>query len=228
MTTGDTIYIKGKAISKSTHGYLWWQHTNTEACFLPPVGGLKKVNDTTYEPQLYFIGAGTYIDLYIEDMPMSAVVYMPFGHSIKLYSSSTGTLKKYNLYESMVDGHNFSTVNGKTWYSPTGGETSRIRENRITLSWTADSSGIELSRWLYGPIITDHLYYSASKNSYNLSFRNQYIKPNLGKTMIYDYSTTSNKLRGGQEYTLDTFLVNAPSYSTALLYWEYIGMKVEV
>jgi len=235
LTSGDTIYIKGKAISKSTTGYLWWQHTSTKACFLPPVGGLKKVDDTTYEPQLYFIGAGTYIDLYIEDMPMSAVVYMPFGHSHKLYATSSTSLgdpilPAYNRYQSLVDGHNFSTVGGKnqkTWYSPTGTDTARVRYNQVTLSWTSDSSGIELSRWLYGQIITDNLYYKADKNSYNLSFMNEYVKPNLGKTTIYDYSTDTNSMRGGQEYTLDSFLVNAPSYSRALLYWEYIGMKVE-
>ena len=227
LTSGDTIWFKGKAVNKKTSGWFIWKDTTYSEVYTQPVGGLKKVNDSRYEPQLYIIGAGTDIDLIIEDFPVSAVIYMPFGHSTKLYSATSGSLKRYNQFYSMVDNRNFSKVNGKTWYSPSDSskQTVAVRPNSVTFKW---SNSIGLPKWLYGQVIVDQFFYSAENNVSNLSFKNELIKPNLGNTTIYSYSTKSDSMRGGKTYTLDTFLVNAPSYSTKLLYWDYVGMKVEV
>lgn len=220
LTSGDTLYFKANAVSESSSGILWWQNTSYKSIYANPVGGLKKINSTTYEPLLYIIGAGTNIDLIVEDMPLSAVVYMPFGSDGRLYNASSGSLKQYNNFKSLVTGKTFSSL-----YSGTGATTA-VNRNRLQLVWN-DGKNVGLPRWTYGPIVTDNFLYTSAASAYNLSFKNEYVKPNLSDTTIYDYSTTGNNMRGGKTYSIATFLSNAPGYSTSLLNWEYKRIKVE-
>ena len=209
LTSGDTVVFRAKA---------------TNDVYANPVGGLKSNSDGTYSPLMYIIGAGTNIDLYIDRMPVSAFIYMPFGSDGRLYNASSGTLKQYNNFKSLANGSTFSDL-----YSGTGA-TTNVGRNSLHLIWDSTSGG---ARNMCGTFVLDYFDYQASSNC--LNFKNyadsartdRKVVPNFADTTIYSYSTTGSNLRGGKTYPLATFLSNAPGYSTSLLNWEYKRIKVE-
>lgn len=221
LTSGDTIYFKSNAVYESESGALWWKNTTYKSIYANPVGGMKKNSDNKYEPLLYIIGAGTNIDLIIEDMPLAAAVYMPFGSKTEVYSYSSGSLKKYNTFKNATGGSYSSPYSGN-------GETTSVARNRLKLIWN-EANHVGLPRWIYGPIVADNLDYSSASSSYHLNFKNQDVVVNLSNTTIYGQSTTSNRKNGGKTYPMATFLSSedAPGYSTAYLNWSYTGIKVE-
>lgn len=209
LTSGDTVYFKADA--KKSSG----------AVYARPVGGLKKVG-SYYEPLLYIIGAGTNIDLIIEDMPLAAYIYMPFGISTELYGQN-GTLKDYNKFTSIANGAKFSTL-----YSTSVNKTTTdVSSNRLMLIWNDALNSIGSARQINGRIVADNFWYYSSAGSNNLNFSNSLIRPNLSRTTIYDYSTTSDSRRNGKSYSLSNFLSVAPGYSTAMLNWDYKGVRVD-
>lgn len=209
LTSGDTVRFTAKA---------------TGDVYANPVGGLKDNGNGTYSPLLYIIGAGTNIDLWIDRMPISAFIYMPFGSTDALYNAGNGTLKAYNNFKSLANGATFSSL-----YSGTGATTA-VARNCLHLLWDNTSGG---ARNICGTIVTDQFIYEASAN--NLNFKNfsgstRKIVPDFSDTTIYSASTkSSNTTRVGsyKKYPLATFLSTAPNYSTSLLNWEYKGIKVE-
>ena len=221
LTSGDTIYFKSNAVYESESGALWWKNTTYKSIYANPVGGMKKNSNNKYEPLLYIIGAGTNIDLIIEDMPLAAAVYMPFGSKTEVYSYSSGSLKKYNTFKNATGGSYSSPYSGN-------GETTSVARNRLKLIWN-EANHVGLPRWIYGPIVADNLDYSSASSSYHLNFKNQDVVVNLSNTTIYGQSTTSNRKNGGKTYPMATFLSSedAPGYSTAYLNWSYTGIKVE-
>ena len=208
LTSGDTVIFRAKA---------------TDGVHANPVGGLKSNGDGTYSPLLYIIGAGTNIDLFIDRMPVGAFIYMPFGSDARLYDASNGTYKAYNT---------FKNVKGSTFYNKyTGtGATTSVGSNTLHLLWDGTSGG---ARNMWGTFVVDKFDYQAASDV--LNFRNysggkRVIVPDLGKTKIYARSTKSSnttKLGDYKEYSLATFLDNAPDQSTKFLNWEYVGIKVE-
>ena len=220
LTSGDTIYFKSNAVYESETGALWWKNTTYKSIYANPVGGMKK-NGNMYEPLLYIIGAGTNIDLIIEDMPLAAAVYMPFGSKTEVYGYSSGSLKKYNTFKNATGGNYSSPYSGN-------GQTTAVARNRLKLVWN-EASHVGLPRWIYGPIVTDNFDYSSASSSYHLNFKNEKVQVNLSDTTIYGQSTTSSKTNGGKTYPIATFLSaeDAPGYSTAYLNWSYSGIKVE-
>lgn len=208
LTSGDTVIFRAKA---------------TDGVYANPVGGLKSNGDGTYSPLLYIIGAGTNIDLYIDRMPVGAFIYMPFGSDERLYDASNGTYKAYNI---------FKNVNGSTFYNKYNGTgaTTSIGSNTLHLLWDGTSGG---ARNMWGTFVVDKFDYQAASDV--LNFRNysggkRVIVPDLSKTKIYARSTKNNnttKLGDYKEYSLATFLDNAPDQSTKFLNWEYVGIKVE-
>ncbi len=208
LTSGDTVIFRAKA---------------TDGVHANPVGGLKSNGDGTYSPLLYIIGAGTNIDLFIDRMPVGAFIYMPFGSDARLYDASNGTYKAYNT---------FKNVKGSTFYNKYNGTgaTTSVGSNTLHLLWDGTSGG---ARNMWGTFVVDKFDYQAASDV--LNFRNysggkRVIVPDLGKTKIYARSTKSGnttKLGDYKEYSLATFLDNAPDQSTKFLNWEYVGIKVE-
>ena len=209
LTSGNTLIFRAKA---------------TDSVFANPVGGLKYNGDGTYSPLLYIIGAGTNIDLYIQRMPLSAFVYMPFGSDSKLYNSSNGVLKNYNKFKSLANNATFSSL-----YSGTG-ETTSVGSNTLHLLWDGTSGG---ARNTCGTIVADRFIYEDTSN--HLNFKNysgstRIVVPDFSNTRIYSASTkngSNTKIGSYKEYSLSEFITTAPSYSTSLLNWEYKGIKVE-
>lgn len=209
LTSGDTVRFTAKA---------------TGDVYANPVGGLKDNGNGTYSPLLYIIGAGTNIDLWIDRMPISAFIYMPFGSTDALYNAGNGTLKAYNNFKSLANGATFSSL-----YSGTGATTA-VARNCLHLLWDNTSGG---ARNICGTIVTDQFIYEASAN--NLNFKNfsgstRKIVPDFSDTTIYSASTKSSsttRVGSYKKYPLATFLSTAPNYSTSLLNWEYKGIKVE-
>ena len=209
LTSGNTLIFRAKA---------------TDSVFANPVGGLKYNGDGTYSPLLYIIGAGTNIDLYIQRMPLSAFVYMPFGSDSNLYNSSNGVLKNYNKFKSLANNATFSSL-----YSGTG-ETTTVGSNTLHLLWDGTSGG---ARNTCGTIVADRFIYEDTSN--HLNFKNysgstRIVVPDFSNTRIYSASTkngSNTKIGSYKEYSLSEFITTAPSYSTSLLNWEYKGIKVE-
>ena len=208
LTSGDTVCFRAKA---------------TDSVYANPVGGLKANSDGTYSPLMYIIGAGTNIDLYIDRMPVSAFIYMPFGSDARLYDASNGSLKQYNNFKN-AEGNQVSSL-----YSGTG-KTTNVANNTLHLLWDGTSGG---ARNICGTIVADNFIYQATSNCLNFknysdaARTNRKVVPDFSNTTIYSYSTTGNSTRSGKTYPIDTFLINAPGYSTSLLNWEYKGIRVE-
>ena len=182
LTSGDTIYFRGTA------GTGW------------TVGGL---GDDGL-PQLYFIGAGTNIDLVVENMNLIAYVYMPFGEYGSLYNKTNGSLKY-----TTIDGKKMS-YNEKDFI---------VQKNILTLAGT--------ERRIYGTIVTDKLTLLETENKYFYFYRKNM---KLGKSTIYNSSSYENgKVKIGDwsvDVDLSSYLADPPGISNTMLNWVYSGMKV--
>jgi len=218
LTSGDTVYFAADA-TKNTSWYEFWRDSHPVAT--RPVGGLKK-NGSYYEPQLYIIGAGTNIDLIIQDMPIAAVIYMPFGNKSKLYGGS-GSYSNYNKFYKLAKG------SGSTYSSlfSAGNSTTDVKRNATTLVWSDIPSDLGNPRVISGMFVTDNLYYSGGGN--NLYFVNDLFRVNLSETKIYEkstYSGSTTKPGSYKTYSLAQFLSIDPDSANYLLNWEYKGIKV--
>ena len=204
LTSGDTVYFGGH--TNNSHG---------STIYYRPIGGLKQVGDH-YEPLMYIIGAGTNIDLIVREMPLAAMVYMPFGTETSVYGSS-GSLKDYNKFTSLANNSKFSSLYGYTQDK----STTDVHSNRLILAWNDSTSGTGNPRTQQGTILADQFLYFSATGTNNLNFANSEIRTDLSSTTIYKTGTS-----GGKTYDLGNFLKNAPSFSTKLLNWEYEGIEV--
>ena len=221
LTSGDTLYFRGDL--KSDEQPTTWY-----------VGGLtNRKKDGSYlvssdhnvrRPQLYIIGAGTNIDLIIREMQLMAFVYMPFGTSNSLYNSSDGNLKNYNIFNDITGNHKANSNEGSSKVSTA---VTDVKRNALTLVW----DNAKNKRYLYGSIVTDNFYFTAGSDK-KLQFAEYPARygPDFSDTKIYGpstYSGSTTKLSTTyHEISLTEMMSQPPGYSTTMLNWNYVGMKV--
>ena len=222
LTSGDTLYFRGD-LKSDTEPTTWY------------VGGLTNKNSKgnylssdkqARRPQLYIIGAGTNIDLIIREMQLMAYVYMPFGTSNALYNSSSGKLKWYNRFSDITTNSKANNPNNSTATRTTA--VTSVKRNALTLVW----DNAKNKRLLYGSIVTDNFCFTSGsdKQLQFASYPDRY-GPDFSDTTIYGPSTysgssTTNFSAEKVTVSLTKMMAEPPGYSTTMLNWKYVGMKV--
>ena len=151
---------------------------------------------------------------------------MPFDTSRAKYNASNGDLKKYNLYNDITGKHKTGTgwtENG----SKSSTTVTDVKRNALTLVWDNATN----KRLLYGSIVTDNFCFTSGSDK-KLQFAEYPARygPDFGDTRIYGastYSGTTTKLSTTYvDASLTSFMANPPGFSTTMLNWNYVGMKV--
>ncbi len=219
LTSGDTLYFRGDI--KSDDNPTTWV-----------VGGLTNKDrngnylssDKQYKhPQLYIIGAGTNIDLIVRELQLFAYVYMPFGTNGSLYNASSGKLKSYNIFKDV----NGNKANPNSSGSA-GSAVTDVKRNSLMFVWDAAKS----KRYIYGSIVVDNFNFTTGSDK-NLEFKARSVDrygPDFGDTRIYGASTYSGStVYSSTSYvdvSLTSFMSQPPGFSTTMLNWDYVGIKV--
>ncbi|MBP5404719.1 MAG: hypothetical protein J6Y74_02090 [Clostridia bacterium] len=219
LTSGDTLYFRGDI--KSDNNPTTWV-----------VGGLTNKDrsgkylssDKQYKrPQLYIIGAGTNIDLIVRELQLFAYVYMPFGTNGSLYNASTGRLKSYNIFKNAEGGKANPNSAGSASSAVTD-----VKRNSLMFVWDAAKS----KRYIYGSIVVDNFNFTTGSDK-NLEFKARAVDrygPDFGDTKIYGASTYSGSTvyfsTNYVEVSLTSFMSQPPGFSTTMLNWDYVGIKV--
>ncbi|MCR4726137.1 MAG: hypothetical protein K5753_02830 [Clostridia bacterium] len=214
-----TVIGKGRVFLYFTSGnsfYFYGKNTDSTK----PFGTVRKV-DGKYQPQLYIIGAGTNIDFILDGMPFYAYAYMPFGWSTDLYYPQ-GSLGVLNTWNDLANPGGFF---GTSKYTKNANmQTTPVNRNALTLG--VDNGGKK--RLIVGKYVVDNFYY-APNGSNKLTFVKA-APPDLSDTTIYSRSVMKNgkmTFGTGTKYSLSTFMTLPPNFSTQMLDWKYVSIRVE-